>query len=1121
MDSEGQNPDFNERRRGGNDFDPSLYKGSGSDSAWGNKMRSDAADGPTDGFDDRRENAKDFARFGEEGAAKTGSAAGQNGVGNSPFSSALSNTRDAEKRGGFANNVKGKTLEQAAGAAMPGGKKALAQVKKFGPLGGILAMIATLVMIFAGTQSLAPFGLIANGLDQFNNLRTSMNKRSTYFNRFMLDNSRNYEITKAPIFGKEKFKVSNSLSKKLQKNGISYIDGDTRFLVYQDPTTGKTYGVAANDDDVGSIPRTAEIPDGNGGMKTVEIDSVGKIDDVMNESGNFKSSLDKGTRTLKGHVAGWFDNLSTILHGSKRLNNSRDRFKDTSDVASDEEIMGKAKSIGMDEDIKPDNTDAKEAVEELEYNDDGTPKLDENGQVVKKDVPVDMTEADTEGVKKADVVGLDPDSEVVTDKINKSIKGKVSSVVASATTAINYACTAMKAISAINLVMSAIHVANVINYVTGFLEAVQRTQAGDAGENELSYYMTRLSEKGVTYGVHEGEVIRDDSSSLESPAWNQFFSSGAVVVQPDDAVAQKFNREYIGTNAIKGFMSKITGGGSEDEERGYEMILHGDERAPDNKGLDHENFGAGITSAGIYKKCLYANIIGNAFTMAMNFFTGGGASIVKSIKKLLFQLFGRVALTAAITAIMSFAIPHIAKLMTRDLIAGMAGEDAAYAINSGFNMYLGAQMQMSSGLPATSETLASHWRAQQEVIASEAEYERSQRSPFDPTSKYTFIGSIVNSLMPIANTWSSPLMVMSKTMNTVGSAFSNVLPTAKADGETKFETSLKYDCPNLSEIGLVGDAYCTPYFVTDTSTMEEDPAEVFRKVDEDVVPDCDLGVTDINDCSDEVVEEETEVGDAIDGTVTLALATDKDKNIKLAARIRAEDLIPNQNFEDEPDENGNAVIREKSKLGKWIISCASRGSQFGIVDDNVMGNITMLRTGNDVVDGIANNSVVRNVIQQGVGMIPYVGEMEEIAASALELANYDWATGARCIDEDYKYYSRYAEDQRLMESAGIIEESAVSKFLNEYYEKHPIDNSYEGTIARLSGLSKEKVAEVFDIVDGLEWIANYNPTRYGPEEYVEPDNSYQFESTELVASEKVILLKNVVYEDLRTKVKVA
>ena len=265
MDSEGQNPDFDERRSGGNDFDPSLYNGSGSDSAWGNKMRSDAAAGPADGFDDRRENAKDFARFSEEGAAKTGSAAGQNGAGNSPFSSALSNTRDAEKRGGFANNVKGKTLEQAAGAAMPGGKKALAQVKKFGPLGGILAMIATLVMIFAGTQSLAPFGLIANGLDQFNNLRTSMNKRSTYFNRFMLSKDRNVSVTTASVFRPEKFKISNSLSKKLQKNGITYIDGDTRFLVYQDPSTGKTYGVAANDNDVGGIPSSVEIPDGKGG----------------------------------------------------------------------------------------------------------------------------------------------------------------------------------------------------------------------------------------------------------------------------------------------------------------------------------------------------------------------------------------------------------------------------------------------------------------------------------------------------------------------------------------------------------------------------------------------------------------------------------------------------------------------------------------------------------------------------------------------------------------------------------------------------------------------------------------------------------------------------------------
>ena len=107
------------------------------------------------------------------------------------FTSAVQNARDAEKTGGsFANNVQGKTLDKAAAASMPGGKIIVNQAKKLGPAGTILMIVVVLVGIFAGSQSLAPFGLVANGLDQFNNLRTSMNRRTSYFKRFSMDSAK-------------------------------------------------------------------------------------------------------------------------------------------------------------------------------------------------------------------------------------------------------------------------------------------------------------------------------------------------------------------------------------------------------------------------------------------------------------------------------------------------------------------------------------------------------------------------------------------------------------------------------------------------------------------------------------------------------------------------------------------------------------------------------------------------------------------------------------------------------------------------------------------------------------------------------------------------------------------
>ena len=388
-------------------------------------------------------------------------------------------------------------------------------------------------------------------------------------------------------------------------------------------------------------------------------------------------------------------------------------------------------------------------------------------------------------------------------------------------------------------------------------------------------------------------------------------------------------------------------------------------------------------------------------------------------------------------------------------------------------------MQASSGLPATEDKLMAHWREQQEVIAEEGAFERSMRSPFDVTSKYTFLGSIFNSLMPIANTWRMPLTTISKTMNTVGNAASQLLPTARADGEVKFETSLNKNCPTLSDIDLVGDAYCNPYFVTDFSTMAADPIDVFNYVANDTTENS----TNLEEGTTSNIGKENFVWDTM----------------------------------NDAEHDGNPDINPGSKLSKWVLSCAIRDSQFGQVDSNVMNVIA----GAGLVD--TGNSKVNDALSMGLGLIPFVGDADQIAQAARETANFGWASGENCVSEDYKWYSRYSEDQRMMESMGIIEKSAVAKFLEEYYEKNPIDNSREGIIARYSGYTKEEVVAMLDNLEVIAWLNEYNPETYGPLKYEEkPDGSYQYESNEIVSeSEKAVVGNYIIFDDLRIKVKVA
>lgn len=63
---------------------------------------------------------------------------------------------------------------------------------------------------------------------------------------------------------------------------------------------------------------------------------------------------------------------------------------------------------------------------------------------------------------------------------------------------------------------------------------------------------------------------------------------------------------------------------------------------------------------------------------------------------------------------------------------------------------------------------------------------------------------------------------------------------------------------------------------------------------------------------------------------------------------------------------------------------------------------------------------------------------------------------------------------------GLVEKSSVTAYLEEYYEKHPLDNSYEGILTRRSGLTKEQVIAYLDELEYLAKVAEYDPTGKAP-----------------------------------------
>jgi hypothetical protein len=143
------------------------------------------------------------------------------------------------------------------------------------------------------------------------------------------------------------------------------------------------------------------------------------------------------------------------------------------------------------------------------------------------------------------------------------------------------------------------------------------------------------------------------------------------------------------------------------------------------------------------------------------------------------------------------------------------------------------------------------------------------------------------------------------------------------------------------------------------------------------------------------------------------------------------------NFEQENgklklDENKNPIIRPKSDLMKYITTCTNLDSMLGLPNAN--------------------------------------------EAEAKKTSNAGWASGAECVTGKHPEFERYINDQEQMESMGIINKSARTVALEKYYSEHPLDASYEGILARYSGLTKETVVAILDYADYHDFVASYSPS---------------------------------------------
>ncbi|MBR3332424.1 hypothetical protein IKG28_02240 [Candidatus Saccharibacteria bacterium] len=127
---------------------------------------------------------------------------------------------------------------------------------------------------------------------------------------------------------------------------------------------------------------------------------------------------------------------------------------------------------------------------------------------------------------------------------------------------------------------------------------------------------------------------------------------------------------------------------------------------------------------------------------------------------------------------------------------------------------VGKELAKASGATAGSaEAVKSYARLSSNILAIEAEVDRLNRSPFDVTSKNTFLGSILyNFAISIGTTNMSSML---------RTAIMGLTPVTKAADETERYLAVQgNNCKTLNSIGAVGTASCVESATFDTSTLD-------------------------------------------------------------------------------------------------------------------------------------------------------------------------------------------------------------------------------------------------------------------------------------------------------------
>ncbi len=194
-----------------------------------------------------------------------------------------------------------------------------------------------------------------------------------------------------------------------------------------------------------------------------------------------------------------------------------------------------------------------------------------------------------------------------------------------------------------------------------------------------------------------------------------------------------------------------------------------------------------------------------------------------------------VALGAAQIAfsVAMYVLPNLLKnIVAGNVTKGMVGADAGDAYTSGADGLMGGVANGGGNSAMTTADALAYNDLQTKTVAYYNKLEASKLSPLDATSRYTFMGSIVSSLLPYYSRLGSFGGIATSIGSIVSSSFASIIPKSSALSDQQYADSLKvcqdYD---YQQLGIAVDPFCNVIYGIAPKYLNKDPVTVINELE--------------------------------------------------------------------------------------------------------------------------------------------------------------------------------------------------------------------------------------------------------------------------------------------------